>query len=118
MSFGPRTRVRTRVRLRHDDDDYCDCTPLWREIVVACLPVALTAWLEVRIADRKAKKKRKAKRRADREAEEAAAETQPAPASPAITPEALATVFLEMDEDERAPARPRKKKPGGDGSVH
>lgn len=53
MSFGP--RLRTRVRLRcDDDDDGCAPapSPVWgflRDAVIACLPVALTAGLELHI---------------------------------------------------------------------
>jgi hypothetical protein len=53
MSFGP--RLRTRVSLRCDDDDECpEPKPSagWgflRYAVIACLPVALTAALELHI---------------------------------------------------------------------
>lgn len=55
MSFSP-MRLRTRVRLRcDDDDDGCpprSPSPVWgflRDALIACLPVALTAGLELHI---------------------------------------------------------------------
>ncbi len=63
MTFGPRLRARVRLRPRWDDDDGCDCEPLWQQLLVALLPVAATGALELYIDRRKAADREERKRR-------------------------------------------------------
>lgn len=63
MTFGPRLRVRVRLRPRWDDeDDGCDCEPLWQQLLVALLPVAATGALELWIDRKKAQDRAERKR--------------------------------------------------------
>ncbi len=65
MSLGPklRTRVRLRPRRSWDDEDGCNCEPLWQQLLVALLPVAATGMLELYIDRRKAEDRAERKRR-------------------------------------------------------
>ena len=45
MSLMP-LKLRLRVSLRDDDDDYYERPPLWRDLLVACAPIALTGALQ------------------------------------------------------------------------
>jgi hypothetical protein len=46
MSMMP-LRVRLKVSLRDDEDDgYYERPPLWRDLLVACAPIALTGALQ------------------------------------------------------------------------
>lgn len=65
MTFGPklRTRVRLRPRRSWDDEDGCNCEPLWQQLLVALLPVAATGVLELWIDRKKAEDRAERKRR-------------------------------------------------------
>ncbi len=63
MTFGPRLRARVRLRPRWDDDEGCDCEPLWQQLLVALLPVAATGALELYIDRKKAEDRAERKRR-------------------------------------------------------
>lgn len=63
MSLGPRLRTRVRLRPRWDDEDGCDCEPLWQQLLVALLPVAATGALELWIDRKKAEDRAERKRR-------------------------------------------------------
>lgn len=63
MTLGPRLRARVRLRPRWDDDDGCDCEPLWQQLLVALLPVVATGALELYIDRRKAEDRAERKRR-------------------------------------------------------
>lgn len=62
MTFGPRLRARVRLRPRWDDDEGCDCDPLWSQLLVALLPVAATGALELYIDRKKAADRAERKR--------------------------------------------------------
>lgn len=62
MTFGPKLRARVRLRPRWDDDDGCDCEPLWQQLLVALLPVAATGALELYIDRKKAQDRAERKR--------------------------------------------------------
>lgn len=62
MTFGPKLRARVRLRPRWDDEDGCDCEPLWQQLLVALLPVAATGALELYIDRKKAQDRAERKR--------------------------------------------------------
>ena len=64
MSLAPRLRVRVRLRPRRswDDEDGCDCDPLWQQLLVALAPVVATGALELFIDRRKAEDRAERKR--------------------------------------------------------